>query len=109
MGFFEGRTIVALALLLLLLACVAEAWTGEIRGRVVCDVCGDSSIGPEDHALEGESAPFSFSFLLNLYCFCLHDDKYRFFACNLVRYLANPLIIDDNGNDQYAYFPVVAR
>ncbi|KAI9185922.1 hypothetical protein LWI28_012031 [Acer negundo] len=30
-----------------------EAWTGEIRGRVVCDVCGDSSIGPEDHVLEG--------------------------------------------------------
>ncbi|XP_010545214.1 PREDICTED: uncharacterized protein LOC104817659 [Tarenaya hassleriana] len=29
------------------------AWTGEIRGRVVCDVCGDSSIGPEDHVLEG--------------------------------------------------------
>uniref|UniRef100_A0A7N0TYB3 Pollen Ole e 1 allergen and extensin family protein n=1 Tax=Kalanchoe fedtschenkoi TaxID=63787 RepID=A0A7N0TYB3_KALFE len=31
----------------------ATAWTGEIRGRVVCDVCGDSSIGPEDHILEG--------------------------------------------------------
>lgn len=30
-----------------------NAWTGEIRGRVVCDVCGDSSIGPEDHVLEG--------------------------------------------------------
>ncbi|XP_062223421.1 uncharacterized protein LOC133922214 [Phragmites australis] len=30
----------------------AEAWTGEIRGRVVCDVCGDAAIGPEDHALE---------------------------------------------------------
>ncbi|XP_044489123.1 uncharacterized protein LOC123213707 [Mangifera indica] len=29
------------------------AWTGEIHGRVVCDVCGDSSIGPEDHVLEG--------------------------------------------------------
>jgi hypothetical protein len=29
------------------------AWTGEIRGRVVCDVCADSSIGPEDHVLEG--------------------------------------------------------
>ncbi|KMZ61720.1 Pollen ole e 1 allergen and extensin family protein [Zostera marina] len=32
---------------------VVDAWTGEIRGRVVCDVCGDSSIGPEDHFLEG--------------------------------------------------------
>lgn len=31
-----------------------DAWTGEIRGRVVCDVCADSSIGPEDHVLEGE-------------------------------------------------------
>ncbi|KAK9268548.1 hypothetical protein L1049_000302 [Liquidambar formosana] len=30
-----------------------RAWTGEILGRVVCDVCGDSSIGPEDHVLEG--------------------------------------------------------
>ncbi|KAL8172440.1 hypothetical protein V2J09_024244 [Rumex salicifolius] len=35
------------------LAPVAVAWTGEIRGRVVCDVCGDSSIGPEDHFLQG--------------------------------------------------------
>lgn len=32
-----------------------DAWTGEIRGRVVCDVCADSSIGPEDHVLEGLS------------------------------------------------------
>ncbi|XAR67461.1 hypothetical protein NMG60_11002231 [Bertholletia excelsa] len=31
----------------------ARAWTGEIHGRVVCDVCGDSSVGPEDHVLEG--------------------------------------------------------
>ncbi|OIT00491.1 PREDICTED: uncharacterized protein LOC109228990 [Nicotiana attenuata] len=30
-----------------------RAWTGEIHGRVVCDVCADSSIGPEDHVLEG--------------------------------------------------------
>ncbi|KAK4373924.1 hypothetical protein RND71_004601 [Anisodus tanguticus] len=30
-----------------------RAWTGEIHGRVVCDVCGDSSVGPEDHVLEG--------------------------------------------------------
>ncbi|ONK81602.1 uncharacterized protein A4U43_C01F31000 [Asparagus officinalis] len=39
--------------LLLALTCSAEAWTGEIHGRVVCDVCGDSSIGPEDHPLQG--------------------------------------------------------
>ncbi|ERN19589.1 hypothetical protein AMTR_s00062p00111000 [Amborella trichopoda] len=31
----------------------ARAWTGEINGRVMCDVCADSSIGPEDHILEG--------------------------------------------------------
>lgn len=34
-------------------ASIVDAWTGEIRGRVVCDVCADSSIGPEDHVLEG--------------------------------------------------------
>lgn len=32
-----------------------RAWTGEIRGRVFCDVCSDSSIGPEDHVLEGNT------------------------------------------------------
>ncbi|GJM91029.1 hypothetical protein PR202_ga07364 [Eleusine coracana subsp. coracana] len=42
-----------LILAVLLAAPAAEAWTGEIRGRVVCDVCGDAAIGPEDHALEG--------------------------------------------------------
>lgn len=36
------------------------AWTGEIHGRVVCDVCGDSAVGPEDHVLEG---PFFISLL----------------------------------------------
>ncbi|KAK6126264.1 hypothetical protein DH2020_039969 [Rehmannia glutinosa] len=30
-----------------------RSWTGEIHGRVVCDVCDDSSIGPEDHVLQG--------------------------------------------------------
>ena len=42
---------------LLATAPAAEAWTGEICGRVVCDVCGDAAIGPEDHALEGQLAP----------------------------------------------------
>lgn len=37
----------------------ARGWTGEIRGRVVCDVCGDSSIGPEDHVLQGLSLSLS--------------------------------------------------
>jgi hypothetical protein len=50
-----------LALAVLLAATpAAEAWTGEIRGRVVCDVCGDAAIGPEDHALEGQSAPYNY-------------------------------------------------
>eukprot|EP01018_Ginkgo_biloba_P034657 Gb_00915 [translate_table: standard] len=31
----------------------AIAWTGEINGRVFCDVCADGSMGPEDHFLEG--------------------------------------------------------
>jgi hypothetical protein len=43
-----------LVLAVLLAAPAAEAWTGEIRGNVVCDVCGDAAIGPEDHALEGQ-------------------------------------------------------
>lgn len=41
-----------------LLCRAAEAWTGEIRGKVVCDVCGDSSIGPEDHVLKGRFLVF---------------------------------------------------
>ncbi|KAL7249335.1 hypothetical protein ACSBR1_011484 [Camellia fascicularis] len=44
----------SLSTILLLMMCGGvRAWTGEIHGRVLCDVCGDSSIGPEDHALEG--------------------------------------------------------
>ncbi|GAA0167360.1 hypothetical protein LIER_22310 [Lithospermum erythrorhizon] len=31
----------------------SRGWTGEIHGRVVCDVCADSFIGPEDHILQG--------------------------------------------------------
>ncbi|PNX91098.1 hypothetical protein L195_g047227, partial [Trifolium pratense] len=41
-----------MVLLMMLFALGASAWTGEIHGRVVCDVCGDSSLGPEDHVLE---------------------------------------------------------
>ncbi|KAM7251087.1 hypothetical protein ACFE04_022970 [Oxalis oulophora] len=36
-----------------------RGWTGEIRGRVVCDVCGDSSVGPEDHVLQGKLISWS--------------------------------------------------
>nr|GMC76550.1 Pollen Ole E 1 allergen and extensin family protein [Ipomoea batatas] len=42
-----------LNLTLILLIRSSRAWTGEIHGRVVCDVCGDSTVGPEDHVLEG--------------------------------------------------------
>ncbi|KAI4963695.1 hypothetical protein ZWY2020_011186 [Hordeum vulgare] len=42
-----------LAILAFLLAAAAERLDREIRSRVVCDVCADSAIGPEDHVLEG--------------------------------------------------------
>jgi len=32
---------------------VGMAWTGQINGRVFCDVCADGSMGPEDYFLEG--------------------------------------------------------
>ncbi|XP_031379787.1 uncharacterized protein LOC116194689 [Punica granatum] len=48
----QMKLVMGLSLLVVLTAGV-HGWTGEIRGRVVCDVCGDSSIGPEDHILEG--------------------------------------------------------
>ena len=44
-----------------------KSWTGEIHGRVVCDVCADSSIGPEDHVLEGSSLSFSPFLFIYLY------------------------------------------
>ncbi|KAG5394364.1 hypothetical protein IGI04_024327 [Brassica rapa subsp. trilocularis] len=40
-------------MLLNLKASAVDSWTGEIRRRVVCDVCADSSIRPDDHVLEG--------------------------------------------------------
>jgi hypothetical protein len=36
-----------LFLLSAVLVSSVKAWTGEIHGRVVCDVCGDSSVGPQ--------------------------------------------------------------
>lgn len=48
--------VMGVLVLVVLLCGAAEGWTGEIHGRVVCDVCGDSSIGPEDHVLEGDLA-----------------------------------------------------
>ena len=51
-----------------------NAWTGEIHGRVVCDICGDSSIGPEDHVLEGlHLSQFLLNKLLNCRNFLLLD------------------------------------
>lgn len=55
----EARNLLMVLLILTaIFTCSVEAWTGEIHGRVVCDVCGDSSIGPEDHVLEGLSLFF---------------------------------------------------
>ncbi|THU57378.1 hypothetical protein C4D60_Mb03t02890 [Musa balbisiana] len=54
LAMVTGRVVPAVVVVMALLLCGAsEAWTGEIRGRVVCDVCGDSSVGPEDHVLQG--------------------------------------------------------
>ncbi|KAK2441314.1 hypothetical protein QL285_012628 [Trifolium repens] len=53
-GMKQKMMVVDLIVFLLMLFVLdASAWTGEIHGRVVCDVCGDSSLGPEDHVLEG--------------------------------------------------------
>lgn len=62
----EKQTTVVGLILLLLFASDVSAWIGEIHGRVVCDVCGDSSLGPEDHVLEG--FPLSLSSQL-AFCF----------------------------------------
>ena len=44
----KQKTMMGLILLLLLFALNVSAWIGEIRGRVVCDICGDSSLGREE-------------------------------------------------------------
>ncbi|XP_016464266.2 uncharacterized protein LOC107787212 [Nicotiana tabacum] len=49
----KWRKILTLLYTAMILTHGVRAWTGEIHGRVVCDVCADSSIGPEDHVLEG--------------------------------------------------------
>ncbi|CAK9150258.1 unnamed protein product [Ilex paraguariensis] len=53
MGHELKKLLTAISLSAIFFLYSASAWTGEILGRVVCDVCGDSSIGPEDHVLEG--------------------------------------------------------
>lgn len=63
MGFF------GFVLTTMFVASSVEAWTGEIHGRVVCDVCGDSSIGPEDHVLEGHYLSLSLSFIWQILFF----------------------------------------
>ena len=49
----EKKMVMGFLLLAVFFISDVRGWTGEIHGRVVCDVCGDSSIGPEDHVLEG--------------------------------------------------------
>lgn len=51
-----NKLLVVLVLLAVFISGI-EAWTGEIHGRVICDVCGDSALGPEDHILEGPFFP----------------------------------------------------
>eukprot|EP00252_Welwitschia_mirabilis_P017996 TRINITY_DN40138_c0_g1_i1.p1 TRINITY_DN40138_c0_g1~~TRINITY_DN40138_c0_g1_i1.p1 ORF type:complete len:145 (+),score=15.06 TRINITY_DN40138_c0_g1_i1:232-666(+) len=49
----KPRETILVTLLLMHCCLAAMAWTGEIRGRIFCDVCADGSIGPEDYFLEG--------------------------------------------------------
>ncbi|XP_042049664.1 uncharacterized protein LOC121795237 [Salvia splendens] len=49
----ESKLLAVVVLMAILMAEGVTSWTGEIHGRVVCDVCADSSIGPEDHVLAG--------------------------------------------------------
>ncbi|XP_057785107.1 uncharacterized protein LOC131002652 [Salvia miltiorrhiza] len=48
-----SKLLIAVVFMVILMAEGVKSWTGEIHGRVVCDVCADSSIGPEDHVLAG--------------------------------------------------------
>ncbi|TMW89129.1 hypothetical protein EJD97_017623 [Solanum chilense] len=48
-----GKVLLYLTLITNLTLQGVRGWTGEIHGRVVCDVCADSSVGPEDHVLQG--------------------------------------------------------
>ncbi|PWA54220.1 pollen Ole e 1 allergen and extensin family protein [Artemisia annua] len=47
-----SKLLIPLVFVILQLVTV-KGWTGEIHGRVVCDVCADDSVGPEDHVLQG--------------------------------------------------------
>ncbi|KAB2095996.1 hypothetical protein ERO13_A01G078500v2 [Gossypium hirsutum] len=53
MGSKSKNLVLGFVVLAVFLISGVKSWTGEIHGRVVCDVCADSSIGPEDHILEG--------------------------------------------------------
>lgn len=65
MGIVELRKIlVTVCVWIILMMVEVKAWTGEINGRVVCDVCGDASIGPEDHVLQGQSYQNSLPFYI---------------------------------------------
>ncbi|KAK6115339.1 hypothetical protein DH2020_007608 [Rehmannia glutinosa] len=48
-----GRLLTVGLFLTILMVDGVRSWTGEIHGRVVCDVCDDSSIDPKDHVLQG--------------------------------------------------------
>lgn len=65
----QKKMVMGLILLLFFAFGRSCAWTGEIHGRVVCDICGDSSLGPEDHVLEGLSLSLSLCFPFRLALF----------------------------------------
>ncbi|KAG6435985.1 hypothetical protein SASPL_100866 [Salvia splendens] len=64
----ESKLLAVVVLMAILMAEGVTSWTGEIHGRVVCDVCADSSIGPEDHVLAGKTATLSHYFFGFLTC-----------------------------------------
>lgn len=77
----NGRVLAGVYVWIIIMMVGVKAWTGEINGRVVCDVCGDASIGPEDHVLQGlhfTNSPFShpifhvFVFLYMIYYGLVH-------------------------------------
>ena len=81
-GPWRSRWVMNLPIFLLFAAYPAVAWTGRIRGSIFCDVCGDSDIGPEDHALQG--CFFHVCCLLIILIGCLEMPKFHleFFFCS---------------------------
>ncbi|KAG6432666.1 hypothetical protein SASPL_104248 [Salvia splendens] len=69
----ESKLLTVVVLMAILMAEGVTSWTGEIHGRVVCDVCADSSIGPEDHVLAGKTHHPPFLIGIKLVPLCHHQ------------------------------------